>query len=29
MGCTGPVVLVAEEDLKKSKEILKEEGFIH
>jgi thiamine biosynthesis protein ThiC len=29
MGCTGPVILVAEEDLEKSKEILKKEGFIH
>jgi len=29
MGCTGPVVLVAEEDEEKSREILKEEGFIH
>jgi len=29
MGCTGPVVLVAEEDEKKAREVLKEEGFIH
>jgi len=29
MGCTGPVVLVAEEDEEKAREILKEEGFIH
>ncbi len=29
MGCTGPVVLVAEEDEEKAREILKKEGFIH
>jgi len=29
MGCTGPVVLVAEEDEEQAREILKEEGFIH
>jgi len=29
MGCTGPVVLIAEEDEEKAREILKEEGFIH
>src|SRR6056297_1147604 len=29
MGCTGPVVLIAEENKEKAREILKEEGFIH
>jgi len=29
MGCTGPVVLIAEENEEKAREILKEEGFIH
>ncbi len=29
MGCTGPVVLVAEEDEEKAREVLKEEGIIH
>ncbi|MGI6486146.1 MAG: glycine/sarcosine/betaine reductase complex component C subunit alpha [Tepidanaerobacteraceae bacterium] len=28
MGCTGPVILVAEEDLSKASEILKAEGYI-
>ncbi len=28
MGCTGPVVMVADEDAEKAKELLKEGGFL-
>ncbi|MFN2362804.1 MAG: glycine reductase, partial [Halarsenatibacteraceae bacterium] len=28
MGCTGPVIMINEEDKEKSKEILKKSGFI-